>query len=61
MDEKTIKTDLTAVSNTIMENDSEYVRLVSLISDTWEKAVLQYEKIDCHHDNRFSKNKLLKN
>jgi hypothetical protein len=38
MDEKTIKTDLTAVSNTIMENDSEYVRLVSLISDTWEKA-----------------------
>ena len=38
MDEKTSKTSLTATSSTIMANDSEYVRLVSLISDTWEKA-----------------------
>ena len=38
MDEKTTKTSLTATSSTIMANDSEYVRLVSLISDTWEKA-----------------------
>ena len=38
IDEKKSKTSLTVASSTIMANDSEYVRLVSLISDTWEKA-----------------------
>ena len=39
MDEKNIKTDLAATPKDIMQNnDSEYVRLVSLISDVWEKA-----------------------
>ena len=32
------KRDLTVLSNGLAISDSEYVRLVSLISDTWEKA-----------------------
>ena len=32
------KRDLTVLSNGQAISDSEYVRLVSLISDTWEKA-----------------------
>ena len=32
------KRDLTVLSNGLATSDSEYVRLVSLISDTWEKA-----------------------
>jgi len=32
------KRDLTIQSNGLATSDSEYVRLVSLISDTWEKA-----------------------
>ena len=32
------KGDLTLLSNGLATSDSEYVRLVSLISDTWEKA-----------------------
>ena len=32
------KRDLTMLSNRLAIIDSEYVRLVSLISDTWEKA-----------------------
>ena len=39
MDEKTIKKDLaTTPTGIIQNNDSEYVRLVSLISGLWEKA-----------------------
>ena len=30
--------DLTILSNGLTTSDSEYVRLVSLIADTWEKA-----------------------
>ena len=33
-----MKRDLTMLSNGLATSDSEYVRLVSLISDTWEKA-----------------------
>ena len=32
------KRDLTMLSNGLATSDSEYVRLVSLISDTWENA-----------------------
>ena len=32
------KRDLTMLSDGLAIGDSEYVRLVSLISDTWEKA-----------------------
>ena len=32
------KRDLTMLSNGLATSDSEYVKLVSLISDTWEKA-----------------------
>jgi hypothetical protein len=32
------KRDLTMLSNGLATSDSEYVRLVSLISGTWEKA-----------------------
>ncbi len=32
------KRDLTILSNGLTTSDSEYVRLVSLIADTWEKA-----------------------
>ncbi len=39
MDEKTINKDITKISiGELQTNDSEYVRLVSLISDVWEDA-----------------------
>ena len=45
------KRDLTMLSNGLATSDSEYVRLVSLISETWEKAIsvssIQYEAILC--------------
>jgi hypothetical protein len=45
------KRDLTMLSNGLATSDSEYVRLVSLISDTWEKAIsvssIQHEIILC--------------
>ena len=37
-DIKDTKRDMTILSNGLAISDSEYVRLVSLISDTWEKA-----------------------
>jgi hypothetical protein len=33
-----MKRDLTMLANELAISDSEYVRLVSLISDTWQKA-----------------------
>ena len=37
-DIKDTKRDMTILSNGLAISDSEYVKLVSLISDTWEKA-----------------------
>ena len=37
-DNKEAKRELSALAGAMTVNDSEYVRLVSLISDTWEKA-----------------------
>ena len=39
MEEKEIKRDLATIANGIMQNnDSEYVRLVTQISDLWDNA-----------------------